>query len=971
VDCADGAARSALVRARVRAPFELSAAPPWRVVLAGVGESDHVLLVVMHHIVSDGWSMGVWFRELGALYAAALDGEPAGLAPLPVQYADYARWQRSWLEGGALEKQLAWWRGQLDGAPAVLALPTDRPRPAVQTHRGARHGFLLDAAVGARAHALARAEGATLFMVLLAGFDAVLARWTGSEDVVVGTPVAGRGRTELEGLIGFFVNTLVLRVDASGDPAFRTLVARARAAALGAFTHADVPFERLVEDLNPPRSRARAPLVQAALVFHNQPPVVPALRGLEVRLEHLDADAAKYDLVLHAAERDGALELAVAFDAALFDAASVDGVLAALAGALDRAAAAPSTRLSALAWPLVADMACAGSRWPASGSVASWADAGDVATRLGEVCAVQPGALAVSDGGVRFSYATLGAHVERLSRSVSGWGVAGTRVGLVAEHDAWLVAGLAGIVVSGRAWVALVASEPVYRLVERARLAGVRGVLASRARAAQARALASELGVELAWLEPEAGDSEAAVAGAPDWAAVDGGVAAYELHTSGTTGTPKRVVQTHSGLLVQAARYAGSLGLGPGERLSLLSGYGYDAVVQDVFGGLLSGASVHPVDVRDGAPASVQVDRLVSEGVTVVHATPTVYRDLFGGGLSCRQDLTGIRQVVLGGEAARRADWSLYCARFARGSRLVNGYGLTESTMGLQWWGDHDSAVSGELLPVGRAVGEMEVSLEDADGRSVWNGEIVLRGTGLARYADGDAGAAGGRCLRTGDLGYRRPDGAIVWRGRADRQLKWGGVRLEPGEVESVLGGCAGVRDCAVAVVGAGEASRLVAYVVGEAAEGALRAHAVSRLPASLLPQAWVRLESIPRRANGKLDAAALPEPVRGCGGSAPRGDLESVVAGLWSELLGVATVSRDDDFFRLGGHSLLATRFIARLRQRTGVELTLAELFGAPTPAGVAAALAAERAPASASAPGDAAPALRALPRRGRSAGG
>jgi amino acid adenylation domain-containing protein len=920
----------------VETPFDLARGPLWRVVVAGGGEV-HVLVVVVHHIVADGWSMGVLFGDLATAYNAARRGAAATLAPLPLQYTDYARWQHARLAAGELERQLAYWRRQLAGAPPALPLPTDRPRPPVQAHRGAWAECRLDAALRDACHRLARETGCTLFMVLAGALAAVLGRLAGTTDVLLGTPVAGRGRTELEGLVGFFVNTLVLRVDLGGNPAFRALLARVRRTALDAYAHPDLPFEQLVEVLNPPRDRSRNPLVQVLIALHNQPRPAYQFDALSSVVEPKDSDAAKFDLSVHAAEEVDGLVLAFNYDAALFDRDTVDEVAHALRDLLRVMTADADTRPGdwLLPAPGVAGVLPVPGGWLGT----------DVWTVFAAVVARSPKALAVVAGSRRWSYGALAALAGGVARGLLAAGVVpGDRVALLAGHDGVAVAGLLGILRAGAAYVVLDGRDPPAR--QRAVCAALAvGVVVSDAAHA-----AAALGLPVVALDPQAdGEVPAAVAvGREDLA--------YVLPTSGTTGVPKGVMQSHGGLLAQVGRYAASLGLGPGDRLSGLSGLGFDAAVQDVFGALLSGASLHLVDLRDGRGAAAQVESLAAAGVTVVHATPTVYRYLFGGELDCRHELGTVRAVVLGGEVARRSDFELFRARFGAGAVLVNGYGLTECTVGLQWWADRATVVRGDELPLGRAVGELAVRLVDESGGESWLGEIELAGPGLAAGYWGDAGltaarfvadanAPGGRWYRTGDWGWRRPDGTLGYLGRRDTQVKLQGRRVELGEVEAALECCPGVVACAVGLrPSAAGPAQLVAWYVpaaGGVTPAGLRAALGGVLPAALVPAAWVEVAELPRRANGKVAREQLPAPGRARVATGPRSQLEQRLAAIWAGLLGLDTVAVTEDFFALGGHSLLATRLVARLRAELGVEIPLLAVFEHPTVSGLAQVLA------------------------------
>ncbi|MFQ5624813.1 MAG: condensation domain-containing protein, partial [Paracoccaceae bacterium] len=920
-------------------PFDLATGPLLRVHVLRLGAEAHALVLVLHHIVADGWSMSVLFRELGEAYAAYRSGGAPAWPALPVQYADYALWQRGWLDGAELERQLGYWRRQLAGAPAQLALPADRPRPPVQTHRGARVTHRISATVTEALKDLGRAHGCTLFMVLLAAFDAVLARCSGQADIVVGTPVAGRGRTELEGLIGFFVNTLVLRVDLGGDPGFDTLLARVRRVALDAYAHQDVPFEKLVDDLRPERDPGRTPVFQVMFNLHNEPARAPDLSGLEVETVGVDRRTAKFDLAVSLQEFEQGLFTHFEYNTDLFDRETVEYWSGYLERVLEAVVADPGVRLSGL--PVLAGGATAGlpaARLPAGD---------DLVSAFAAQVAAAPRRVAVRSASHSLSYGTLDERSDRVSAALRSLGLAGdghaARVGLLAGQDAPMVTGLLGILKSGCAYVPLEPWQPAGRLAALAAEAGVSAIVCDAAHAG--------LAAERFGALPVIDVGSLAAVPRPAAAVPGADALAYIIYTSGTSGAPKGVMQTHGGALAQVRRYCAGLGLGPDDRVSLLSGYGFDAAVQDVFGALLTGASLYPLDVRGAADAGSLVDALVAARMTVVHATPTVYRHLFGGELHCDQDLSAVRAVVLGGEVVRRSDFELYRSRFAPGSVLVNGFGLTESTMGLQYVADHDTRVLGQQLPVGRAVPGLEVGLFDAGGAASWHGEIRLRGAGVFAGYWGEAQrtvarrtADGWYC--TGDSGRRLPDGTILYTGRLDEQLKVRGQRVEPGAIEAVLGGLAGIAECAVRLVERPGGDWLVAYVVpaaglsaGAAQHDAWRAALGAVLPGYMVPQAFEVLAALPRRSNGKVARERLPAPgtVRARTAVPARTELEAVLTGLWCEVLAAESVGIHDDFFALGGHSLLATRLISRIRDRLGVELPLVRFFEQPTVAKLA----------------------------------
>jgi len=785
-------------------------------------------------------------------------------------------------------------------------------------------------------HALGRAEGCTLFMVLLAAFDVVLSRFAGQEDIVVGTPIAGRGRTELEGLIGFFINTLVMRTDLSGNPQFREVLARVRRTALDAYAHQDLPFEKLVDEMNPDRNTSFTPIFQVMFNLHNEPGQSLELGGLKVTPFGIDRGTAKFDLSVALTESEHGLFANYEYNADLFDAETIDAMATCFAAVLAQVARAPEAHLSDLGAP-------GESAVPAA---SGWA--GSLITRFADQVAQDPRRLAVQTTDISWSYGALNARANGVAHALAS--ARAPRIGLMGVHDAPLLVGLLGILKSGAAYVPLDPALPDALLQQRIAAADIGALVADTCNIDRARGLAGN-GLTVINIDIDGSGQGTA---APDPVAVIGSdTPAYILYTSGTTGAPKGVLQTHGGVMQNIAAYTHGLQLCADDRLSWLSGYGYDAAVQDIFGALLNGAAVCPLAARE-AGGSDLVAALVTAKVTVLHATPTLYRHLFGAELNCTHDLSRIRRVVLGGEQARRADFELFKARFTRGTVFVNGYGLTESTLGLQFAADHDARLPGQLVPVGRAAAGVEVELLDAGGKPSWIGEITLTGAGVAqgywrqaeliRQPFSTIGAV--RRFRTGDIGRRLPDGQIAWVGRMDEQVKVRGYRVEPGEIEAVLAELAEVTECVVVADNEvpGE-TRLVAYVVtGDVSMADLRTHLSDRLPVYMLPQAFEVLDVLPRLPNGKVDRGQLPQPGWGrdvAQALVPaRTELEGVLTAIWQDVLGLDTVGVHDDFFALGGHSLLATRLVSRIRDRLELEVPLFSVFEYPTVAGLAEAM-------------------------------
>ncbi len=947
---AGASALPAQLTALATAPLQLSRGPLIRAVLIEQTPEVHTLLIVIHHILADGWSLGVLSRELALHYAAARRGKPVLLPDLAMDYVGYAREQRRSLAGGELARQLAYWQTQLRDLQPCIDLPTDRPRPAVASGKGARLARTLPPALQSAVTARARAEGCTVFVVLLTAFDLLLARYAGTEDVVVGTPIAGRPRTELEGLVGFFVNTLVLRTSLTGNPTVRELLGRVRAMTLAAFEHAEVPFELLVETLQPPRSTSRTPLFQVLFNLHSEPHPPLGLEGLKVRPLPIPRHTAKFELSVSLAETAAGLAVSIEYSTDLFLPASMARLLDDYAGLLAALVAAPEARLTALPFspgepeilrsvvPLATELSL-----PA-------AFAAQVARR--------PDALAVSapaTGGclaIDWTYAQLAREARAIATALINRGLQpGERVGLWFGQGAGQVAGMLGVLQAGGVYVPLDLLAPAARLASVSRDAGLRVLVTDRSAPvpppAGLLALARE---EL----PASGDSPSFPTVAPD-------PLAYLLYTSGSTGTPKGVPQTHRNVLHFIRAWAANLGLTPDDRLSLFSTSGYDAAVQDIFGALLTGAAVCPLDVR-GLDRETLLDRVADRGLTVLHGTPTVYRYLFGGRVACRQDLSRVRLVVLGGEVARRADFELFRARFRPGARFVNGYGLTEATAVTQWLAGHATRPYGQQLPIGRPVGGLTLELVDEAGApAALVGELVIESSHVTPGYWPSLTRP--RRFHTGDRARYLPDGNLVFVGRVDERLKIAGIRIEPGDIEAALRSLPALSEAVVLAPpdSSGEPV-LVAYYTSLSGEPAptvrlLRAHLATLLPAALIPARFILCKDLPRLPNGKVDRHALARsgrawPATGssfeerlsddgedpvAGQAAPADHIHATLQDLWQRLLQRESVGLDEDFFLLGGHSLLATRLVARIRDRLGVEVPLIRVFEAPTIRGLA----------------------------------
>ncbi|MEW5928738.1 MAG: amino acid adenylation domain-containing protein [Gemmatimonadota bacterium] len=937
------AAALRLAEAESRRPFDLERGPLFRATLLRVDERDHLLVLVMHHVVTDGWSTGVFFRELGELYAAFLEGRPSPLPEPSLQYADFAVWQRRHLAGEALDRQAAFWRERLAGAPPLLELPLDHPRPPVQSRAGAVHEVVLEESLASGLRELARREGATPFMALLAAFQLLLARWSGRDDVVVGTPVAGRGRPELEPLIGFFVNTLPIRAELSGDPTFRQLLAATRETVLEAQAHADVPFERLVEELRVERSLAYSPVFQVMFALHAAAPAGLSLPGLTLRPVRVAPDAAKFDLSVEAFDARGGIRVALEYATALFDAATVERLGGHLRVLLEAAVRAPDARARELPLLGAAERERVVAEW--NDTARPYPDA-LVHELFAEQAARTPDAPAVLTGGEPLTYAGLDRRSDLLARALRERGAGpDARVGLCLERGPELPAAVLGTLKAGAAYVPLDPAYPPERLRYVLADAGISLVVAEAATAA----ILPDFGGEVVLVDgTAAGEALSrsrtfALSHSPSPDSL-----AYVIYTSGSTGQPKGVEVSHRGFasLLRGAR--DGFGFGPGDVVPVLASYSFDIWGFEALVPLVSGGAIRIVP-RDEV---VDVPRLADglRGATAVHAVPALMRQVAEAvAASPAGPVTGVRRVFVGGEAVPPDLLPEIRAAFPEAETRVL-YGPTEATvLAASHRVRAGETVAGSLL--GRPLPNARTYVLDPAGAPApvgTPGELYLGGAGVARgylgrpdataerfVPDPFGGEPGARLYRTGDRARWRPDGVLEFLGRTDAQVKIRGFRIEPGEVEAAMAGAPGVRGAVVvAREDAPGERRLVGYVAGETTPAAVREHLRERLPEHVVPAAVVVLDALPVTSRGKIDRKALPEPGLPSGAEhvAPRTPVEEVLAAAWAEVLGTERVGARDDFFALGGHSLLATRVQSRIRAALGVELPLRALFEAPT---------------------------------------
>ncbi|HKV10346.1 MAG TPA: amino acid adenylation domain-containing protein, partial [Thermoanaerobaculia bacterium] len=934
-----------LAAGEARHVFDLARGPLLRTTLLRLAEDEHALLLVLHHAVSDGWSVGVLIRELTALYPALAEGLPSPLPPLSIQYPDFAVWQRSWLAGEVLEGELAFWRERLAGAPTVLELPTDRPRPPVATFRGAERERLLPAELGRAVRTLARREGATPFMVLLTAWGALLARGSGQPEVMVASAIANRNREEIEGLIGFFVNTLALRVRTPESATFAEALAAVRETTLSAYAHQDLPFEKLISALDLPRELSVNPLCQVMLTYQNLPPAAPRLPGLEIAplsAGAVETGTAKFDLTLFVREAEGGLGTSLEFNADLFDTPTAERLLSRLEVLLAGAASHPEARISDL--PLLA----ATERHQL---LVEW---NDTAARYPELlglhelvevqAACTPDAPALVFGEQRLTYRQLNARAGALARRLHDLGCGpDVAVGVLLERSVEMVVALLGILKAGGAYLAIDPEHPSERIAwmlseSQAPIVLAQDALLSRLPMHEAAILCLEEG----WGEdaeelpdPPAGTSAQNLA--------------YILYTSGSTGRPKGVMIPHRGIVNRLLWMQETYGLTPSDRVLQKTPFGFDVSVWEFFWPLITGACLVVADPgghRDPAYLAGLIER---ERVTVTHFVPSMLQvfldhpDLSGG--------SGLRLVVASGEALSPELRRRFRERLS--ARLENLYGPTEASVDVTAWNCEEEARGG-VVPIGRPVANTAIHLLDRSWQPVpigVAGELCIGGVQLARgYCQRPdltaerfiPDAAGGRLYRTGDLARHLPDGAIEYLGRIDHQIKIRGFRVELGEIEAALLTQSAVKEAVVVARQDGSSPRLVAYVVleEEVSTESLREGLSARLPQYMVPAAFVALPAMPLNRNGKVDRKALPEPEAPSGGSVhaePRTPVEQVLAGLWAEVLRVPKVGRHDNFFALGGDSILSVQISTRA-QKAGVRITPRLLFQHQTVAELAA---------------------------------
>ncbi|HEX8176352.1 MAG TPA: amino acid adenylation domain-containing protein, partial [Pyrinomonadaceae bacterium] len=971
-----------LTQDAVRQPFDLAEGPLLRFFLVRLSEKEHVLLLVLHHIISDGWSTAIMADEIGVLYEALSQGQSPALAELPIQYADFAYWQRKCLQGETLESHLLYWKKQLAGELAALDLPTDRPRKAVQSLRGGRLAKVLPTALLESLKSLSRRESATLFMTLLAAFDALLYRYTGQEEILVGTPIANRNHVATERLIGFFVNTLVLRTQLSGRAGFRELLKHVREVTLGAYTHQDLPFERLVEELQPVRNLDRMPLFQVMFMLQNVP--LPHFEHAGLRLHPVEVytGATEFDLILNTMETEEGLLTSIIYNSELFEPATIERMLNHYQVLLEGIVTEPNQKLASL--PLLTPA-------EASQLLNEWNDAHDYPQDkcthqlFEEQAARQPDAPALSLDGQQISYAALNDGSNQIAHGLLQAGIErGKPVAVMLDSSPRQIMALLGILKVGCHFVCLDSNYPASRLKTILTEAQPSFLISESSGLKKQSSLLEHLReqehcrlvlideartAELSAREAIEGSSwfRTCPTGNPV-CEVSTHELAYIVYTSGSTGQPKGIMQTHESFCQFIEWQSQQFQIQAPSRIAQWASITYDASYAEIFAALCFGATLCLTASEVKADPAAVVKWARDERLSLLQLVPSFCRQVLQhleteNPVPDANPLPDLKFMLLAGEVLpvelARAWFRLFRVR---PPELFNLYGPTESILAT-YYRVSEADSQKHLIPVGRAIAGRQILVLDQQKQLCpvgVKGEIYIRSKYLTagyyqrpgetrevfvqnplhqEYPD--------RAYRTRDLGRWLADGTLEFAGRIDHQVKIRGMRIELEEIEAALGSHASVRQCALTVADEDEARRLIAYLVvsGNTSPQELRGFLKERLPEHMIPSAFIFLPELPLLPNGKVDRHALPTAdaeieMASTEYVAPQTTLEIMLAASWRELLRIERVGIHDNFFELGGHSLLATQAINKIRQSCGIELPLRSFFETPTIAGLAAKL-------------------------------
>ena len=973
-------------------PFDLSRGPLIRTSLIRLTEQEAIFLLTMHHIVSDGWSIGLFFQEMSTLYQAFSNGKASPLSEPPIQYADYAEWQREWLRGDLLEQQLSYWKTQLGGELPIMDLPADRPRPAVQTYPGGQATLSLSPELSQALSALSQREGATLFMTLLAAFKVLLHRYTGAEDVIIGSPIANRPQAETEKLIGLFLNNLALRTDLSGDPGFRELLARVRRTALDAYANQDVPFERLLEELKPERDLSRTAIFQVyfnlfSFSEHLELPDGETISFVDTWLQS-EENLSKFDVTLYAGLQNKQLKLALVYNAELFGRDRIEEMLGQFKQLLSQIVERPDESISRFS--LVTPRAQKFLPDPTKPLDAQRREA--IHTLFSEQARRLPEQTAIVDPHGTWSYQDLDCRSNQLANYLRASGIRSQdKIAIYGHRSAPLVCAILGVLKAGAAFVILDPAYPTARLIDCLEIAAPRGWLKIKAAGAPPETLDQFVNtldcccrMELTSRDgADTNDELSNYSIENPNVSIDHDDLAYVAFTSGSTGKPKGVLGRHGPLTLFTNWAVEMFGLNETDRFCLLSGLAHDPLHRDIFTPLQIGGTICIPDPQDLEATARLRAWMKHQGITIANLTPAMSQLLSETNTTnCTgEQIESLRYSFLVGDVLARRDVSRL-KKLAPAITCVNLYGATETQRAVGYYTVPNEEESGtdvppvihaqdacatmkEVLPLGKGIKDVQLLVLNA-ARQLCGigeaGEIHFRSPHLAKGYLGDetltrerfilnpfTNAKVDRLYRTGDLGRYLPDGNVEHLGRVDRQVKVRGFRIEPGEIESVLAQHPDVREAAVVAQQNDSETNLVAYVVPNQPSAipasGLRGYLSEKLPAYMVPAAVVLMDALPLTPNRKLDRRALPalEQVRLENADeyiAPRSATERQLADIWAEVLGIEQVGVHDNFFELGGHSLMAVRLFALMEKSFGKRLPLATLFQAPTVAQLAAIL-------------------------------
>jgi amino acid adenylation domain-containing protein len=943
-----------LLKKESRFRFDLVTGPVMRTTVIRLGEGEHVLMINMHHIATDGYSRTAIYRDLTALYDAVAKGVESPLEPLPIQYVDYAVWHRRWLDAGHARDQLEYWKRKLAHAPARLDLPTDFPRPPVRAWVGDNVSAMLDLATREALRAAGRRGDATLFVVLLATFGVLLSRYSGQDDVVIGTPFANRNRAELDSVVGYFINPLALRLDLSGNPTFRELVARARETTLEAFANGDVPYENVVREVNPERDLSQTPVFQAMVVFHNpawqtqRPKFEPAgIRCTEISHEK---GWSKFDLLLGMSERTSGLNTTWEYSTELFRPSTVARMAEHFRALAETAGSSPDRRLSRLSMLSETERAKVLVSWNAHPRLPQRESIKEL---FEEQAARTPAAAAVSFGGRQLSFDELNRRANRIAWRLRGQGVGpGTFVGILMEKTLDLVPAVLGVLKAGGAYIPLDPLYPADRIEFMVADAEPRLILTQVAHLGSAEKSDRWIAV----------DAPGALDGLPEEdppTVARGDDLAYVIYTSGSTGQPKGAMIANRSLASAYFAYDRAYRLSELHAHAQMASFSFDVFTGDLIRSLLAGAKLVLCPIETVVDPAGLYELMLREGIDAAEFVPATASMLFEYAHGEGKKLDHMRLIVVSSEAWRTDKYEFFKGLCGPQTRLINAYGLTEATIDSTWFepDKNSELVPGRFVPIGQPLDNTRVYILDSalEPEPIGiPGELCVGGVAVARgylnrpeltaerfVPDPFNNERGALLYRTGDRARWLPDGTIDFLGRTDRQIKLRGFRIEPGEIEAVLERRPEIQAAAVVDRQApGDETRLVAYIVTDGARpdaDDLRTHLAEHVPNYMIPSVYMPVDELPLTPNGKVDHGALPEPEwETIGGGEefvpPQTETERRVVEIWGDVLSVAEIGVHDNFFSLGGHSLLAMQVMSRLHDEFGVSLTLRTIFDAPT---------------------------------------